>query len=62
MIIACKFYSQEEFKPINDNRKYHFLQFIRRRHRRRHAHGTAVGGKGDCVSESDSNRRRRPRG
>ena len=31
-------------------------------HRRRHAGGTAVGGKSDCGGEGDSNRRRRRRG
>ena len=38
-----------------------FVQFIEV-HRWRHAGGTAVGGKGDCGGEGDSNRRRRRRG
>ena len=62
MIIAEKFYAQEELKPWNETRKLQLCAIYRWTHRRRHAGGTAVGGKGDCGGEGDSNRRRRRRG
>ena len=62
MIVAEKCYAQEELKPWNETRKLQLCAIYRRVHRRRHAGGTAVGGKGDCGGEGDSNRRRRRRG
>ena len=66
MIIAEKFYAQEEPKPWNETRKLQLLSIYRwttqAAARRRPAGGTAVGGKSDCGGEGDSNRRRRRRG
>ena len=62
IIISEKFYAQEELKPWNETRKLQLCAIYRWVHRRRHAEGTAVGGKGDCGGEGDSSRRRRRRG